>query len=47
MRTIESGIPAPDGSAPEGQVAAQAPPGGTDAPKGSTVRIEVAGDPSG
>ncbi len=32
---------------PRGQVMAQAPRGGTMAPRGSTVRIEVAGDPSG
>jgi penicillin-binding protein 1A len=40
-------IPAAGGAGPPGQVVAQSPPGSTDAPKGSTVRIEVAGDPAG
>ncbi len=40
-------IPAADGSGPAGSVMAQSPTGGSRAPKGSTVRIEVAGDPSG
>lgn len=40
-------IPAAEGSAPPGTVVAQSPPGGTTAPQGSTVRIEVADDPSG
>jgi penicillin-binding protein 1A len=40
-------IPAPAGAKPPGRVVAQSPIGGTSAPAGSTVRIEVAGDPSG
>jgi penicillin-binding protein 1A len=40
-------IAAIDDSVPPGAVVAQSPPGGTTAPRGSTVRIEVAGDPSG
>jgi penicillin-binding protein 1A len=40
-------IPAEEGATPPGKVMAQSPPGGTEAPLGSTVRIEVAGLPSG
>lgn len=40
-------IAAIDDAAAPGEVVAQAPPGGTTTPRGSTVRIEVAGDPSG
>jgi penicillin-binding protein 1A len=40
-------IPAAEGAQPPGRVMAQSPPGGATAPLGSTVRIEVAGDPSG
>ena len=40
-------IPAEDGATPPGRVMAQSPPGGTSAPAGSVVRIEVAGLPSG
>ncbi|MFZ6002691.1 MAG: penicillin-binding protein [Actinomycetota bacterium] len=40
-------IPAEDGSKPPGRVMAQSPVGGTRARAGSTVRIEVAGDPAG
>jgi len=40
-------IAAAEGSAPDGQVVAQSPRGGSTAAVGSTVRIEVAGDPSG
>ncbi|MFP5255943.1 MAG: penicillin-binding protein [Acidimicrobiia bacterium] len=40
-------IAAIDEAAPPGTVVAQSPPGGSTAAQGSTVRIEVAGDPSG
>ena len=40
-------IPAGGASGAVGTVTGQAPTGGTSAPKGSTVRIEVVGDPSG
>jgi penicillin-binding protein 1A len=40
-------IPAEEGATPPGKVMAQSPRGGTQAPLGSTVRIEVAGLPSG
>ncbi|HEX4866622.1 MAG TPA: PBP1A family penicillin-binding protein [Acidimicrobiales bacterium] len=40
-------IAAADGPGPPGRVVAQSPPGGTSAEQGSTVRIEVSGDPSG
>jgi penicillin-binding protein 1A len=40
-------IPAREGAKPPDRVMAQSPPGGTEAPQGSTVRIEVSGDPSG
>jgi beta-lactam-binding protein with PASTA domain len=40
-------IPAEEGAKPPGKVMAQSPIGGTRAIVGSTVRIEVAGDPSG
>ncbi|MGH9086410.1 MAG: penicillin-binding protein, partial [Acidimicrobiales bacterium] len=40
-------IPAGPDAKPPGRVMAQSPSGGTAAPAGSTVRIEVAGDPSG
>ena len=40
-------IPAGADAKPPGRVMAQSPSGGTAAPAGSTVRIEVAGDPSG
>ncbi|HLT17497.1 MAG TPA: PBP1A family penicillin-binding protein [Acidimicrobiales bacterium] len=40
-------LPGPPDAAPEGIVVAQSPRGGATAPEGSTVRIEVAGDPSG
>jgi penicillin-binding protein 1A len=40
-------IPAAAGAKPRGRVMAQSPIGATKAPFGSTVRIEVAGDPSG
>jgi serine/threonine-protein kinase len=40
-------IPAEDDNDPSGRVVAQSPIGGTKAPAGSTVRIEVSGDSSG
>ncbi|MGV3760135.1 MAG: penicillin-binding protein [Actinomycetota bacterium] len=40
-------IAAIEESVTPGEVVAQSPPGGATAPLGSTVRIEVAGDPSG
>jgi len=40
-------ISAAAGHGPPGTVTAQSPSGGADAPMGSTVRIEVSGDPSG
>lgn len=40
-------IPAREGSTPPDRVMAQSPGGGSQAPQGSTVRIEVSGDPSG